>query len=174
MRRHRPLPTIWLMTDERIADLLAVVGALPRGSGVVFRHYALPQRERQVLFAQVRAIAARRRLMLVVAGNVRGLRGDGYYGRSRKAGPGIRTVPIHSPRELRQARLMRADLVFVSPVFATRSHPNAKPLGVVRLGLMLGTSRRRAIALGGMNTARWWRVRSLGLHGWAAIDGLSG
>lgn len=165
------------MTDERLGDLLAVVAMLPRGSGVVFRHYSLPPRQRRALFVQVRRIAMRRQLTLVVAGPDRRLRGaglhGGWHGRSGKHRGGLRTVPVHDAREMTLARRLRADLVFVSPVFATRSHPGARPLGVVRLGLMLGAMRTRAVALGGMDAARWRRVRVLKLHGWAAIDALN-
>lgn len=159
------------MTDERIGDVLAAVAALPRGSGVVFRHYATPARQRRALFVAVRRVAARRRLVLVVAGTDPTLRGDGRHGRTM--GGGVRTMAVHDRRELRVARALGVDLVFASPVFATRSHPGARVLGVVRLGLMLGAMRGRAVALGGMDAARWRRVRALGLHGWAAIDGLS-
>ena len=162
------------MTDERIADLPAAVAALPRGSGVVFRHYSLPQRQRRALFKRVRRIASRRQLTLVVAGDTHGLHGHGRHDRSPRASVGIRTVAVHDKRELQAAQRTGADLVFASPVFATRSHPGARTLGVVRLGLMLGDLRTRTIALGGMNPRQWRRVRALGLHGWAAVDGLSG
>lgn len=174
-RRQLPpvlLPKIWLMTDERIDDLPAVVAALPRGGGVVFRHYSLPSPARAALFAQVRRVAVRRQLTLVVAGPP--LRGsDGRHNAPPGKATRIHTAAVHNARELRAARQSRADLLFVSPVFATRSHPNAKPLGVARLGLLLGSLRSDAIALGGMNARNWRHLRALGLHGWAAIGGLS-
>ncbi len=63
-----------------------------------------------------------------------------------------------------------ADLIFASPLFATRSHAGGATLGAVRTGLMIGAARGVAVALGGMDAQRWRRVRTLGLHGWAAID----
>lgn len=60
-----------------------------------------------------------------------------------------------------------ADALFVSPVFATRSHPGTRPLGRVRFGLMTQGLKIPLIALGGM-TAR--RAAALNVHGWAAID----
>jgi thiamine-phosphate pyrophosphorylase len=68
------------------------------------------------------------------------------------------------------ARRIAADLIFVSPVFATRSHPGAKPLGRARLGLLVGNQRARTIALGGMTAQRAQSLSALRLHGWAAID----
>ena len=41
-------PSRWLMTDERMGDRLTpTLLALPPGSGVVFRHYSLAERERR-------------------------------------------------------------------------------------------------------------------------------
>ena len=66
----------------------------------------------------------------------------------------------------------RADLVLLSPVFPTRSHPGAATLGPVRFGSMaLG---RRVAALGGMDAQRFKRLRYLGAYGWAAIDAFTG
>ena len=63
-----------------------------------------------------------------------------------------------------------ADAVFVSPVFATRSHPGARGLGVVRFGLLVRGCPVPVVALGGMDARRFRRVRGLGAYGWAGID----
>ncbi len=170
MRRRHPLPRIWLMTDERMGDRLwNTIERLPRGGGVVFRHYSLPSKKRRALFERVARYARRRRLLLVVAGSDRLGRADGVHNQPRH-GDGIVTWSVHSQRELATATRHGADLVFASPVFTTRSHPNANALGPVRLGLMIRSSRMRVVALGGMDRDRFRRLRGLGLHGWAGID----
>src|SRR3546814_3468511 len=67
--RKRPLPRLWLMTDERVGDetLLAAIRRLPQGSGIIFRHSTLPTNKRRLLFARVRAIAQRPRPVLLLA-----------------------------------------------------------------------------------------------------------
>lgn len=164
MPRRNPIR--WLMTDERIGDaLLPVLRRLPPGSGVVFRHHATPARERRTLLLQVRRIARARRLVLVVAGEGAG---DGVHGKT--PGRGLRSWPAHNRREAIAGRRAGATILFVSPVFATRSHLQARPLGpqvAAHIGRGLGTS---VIALGGMSEARWRRIRTLGFDGWAAID----
>ena len=51
---RQALPTRWLMTDERLGDAIwPALARLPRGAGVVFRHYATPAAERRALFAAV-------------------------------------------------------------------------------------------------------------------------
>jgi thiamine-phosphate pyrophosphorylase len=167
-RRHPPIPRTWLMTDERIGDALwTALARLPRGSGVVFRHYGLAPAERRALFARVAAVARKRGLVLVRAG-VEPMRGEaGVHGRR---GRGLRTAPAHSRREAVAAIRAGAQVLFVSPAFATRSHPGARALGRVRSGLMIAGLDVPVIALGGMDARRFAGLSGLKLHGWAAID----
>lgn len=168
MRRRHPLPRLWLMTDERMgAALWEALERLPRGSGVVFRHYGLPPAERRALFAQVLKVTRRRRLMLVRAG-AQAMRGEsGTHG---TRGPGIRTAPAHDRREAIAAMRAGADALFVSPAFPTRSHPGARALGRSRFGMLVRGFDVPVIALGGMDARRAASLRPFGIYGWAAID----
>lgn len=166
-RRHPPVPRLWLMTDERIgAALWEALERLPRGSGIVFRHYGLADAERRALFARVKRVARKRRLVLVTAGKPLG-RADGVHA---QRGAGLKTWPAHDRREAIAAIRAGADALFVSPVFATRSHPAAKPLGRVRFGLLVRGLGVPVIALGGMTARRGASLRRFEIHGWAAID----
>ena len=166
MPRRQPLPRLWLMTDERQGEALwAALERLPKGAGVVFRHYGLERGERRRLFERVRKVARRRRLLLMAAA---GLRGDGgHNGRGR----GFRSASAHNLRELKSAERSGAALIFLSPVFATRSHPGARPLGPVRFGLISRQARVPVIALGGMDQHKARRLPSA--YGWAGIDAWS-
>lgn len=160
------LPRLWLMTDERMGDALCpAIARLPRGSGVIFRHYSLTDAERRALLAKVERVARRRRLLLVVAGRM-SHHAHPVHGRVR----GALTAPVHSAPEIIAAQRHGARLLFISPVFATQSHPDARALGRVRLGLMMMHAKRPVIALGGMNPRRARSLRSLGVYGWAGID----
>ena len=157
------------MTDERLGDdLWGALHALPRGGGVVFRHHATPAGERRALLARVAKVARRNRLMLVVAGPRSARRADGHHGRGTRRGPGIRTWPAHSRVQALAGRKAGADLLFISPVFATRSHPGGRVLGARRAAAMLSGISTPAIALGGLNATRFRRLT--GFYGWAAID----
>lgn len=168
-RRHpRPsaLPRHWLMTDERLGDALwQAIDALPRGSGIIFRHYATAPKVRCALFDRVRRAARRKGLLLVLAGPSIG-RAELRHGRER----GALTAPVHSRREAIAAMRAGAALLFVSPVHPTRSHPGAPALGSVRLGLMIRGLKLPVIALGGMNERRWRALKPVRVHGWAGID----
>jgi thiamine-phosphate pyrophosphorylase len=157
------------MTDERLGDgLWAALERLPRGSGIVFRHYSLPQSERRMLFQQVRQAAKTKGSTLLVAGlPLPG--GDGTHGRP---GRGLRSASVHNLRELRAAERAGVHFVFLSPVYPTRSHPKARALGPERFALIAHQARVPVIALGGMDAAkaRWLG----GAYGWAGIDAWSG
>ena len=169
MRRRQPLPRTWLMTDPRAGDVLAAIARLPRGSGIVFRHYGVP--DRRALFDRVRRAARAKRHILLLADTptrARAWGADGAHHRSARASAGLRTMAVHNAREVALARRMKVDLIFVSPVFATASHPGAKPLGHLTFGrLARGQS---AIALGGMNARRFRTLAALKPYGWAGID----
>lgn len=168
MKRRQPLPRLWLMTDERQGDgLWRALERLPRGSGIVFRHYSLPAGERRRLYERVRRVARKRGLALLVAGGP--LPGaDGAHGRR---GRGLRSASAHNMREMRAAERAGADLVFLSPVYPTRSHPGARPLGPRCFALIAHQARVPVIALGGMNAERARTLR--GAYGWAGIDAWS-
>lgn len=160
-------PRVWLMTDERMGEALwAALRRVPPGGGVVFRHRSLAPGERLRLFVRVRRIARARGLTVVSAGG-RLPGADGVHGTSK--GGGLRTWPAHDRDEV-LAGMRRGALPFVSPVFATRTHPGAPALGVRRAGRVAGAAGGAAIAMGGMDAARWRRISRHGFAGWAAID----
>jgi thiamine-phosphate pyrophosphorylase len=162
MLRRQSLPRLWLMTDERQGEgLWTALERLPRGSGVVFRHYGLAPAERRALFERVRKVARRRRLLLLAGGH--GLRGDGVHG-----GRGGFSASIHDLRELKSAERAGAKLVFLSPAFPTRSHPGGRALGRVRFGLIARQARIPVIALGGVDARKARRLPHI--YGWAGID----
>lgn len=164
-------PLVWLMTDERMGDALwLALRRLPPGSGVVFRHHATPPAERRALFARVRRIAAARRLVLVAAGAQRLWRGATHG--PGPAGSRPTTWPAHDRREAIAGVVRGSRTLFVSPVFATRSHPNTRPVGVMAARRIAGGLGVRFVAMGGMDARRFRRIAHHGFDGWAAIDAL--
>ncbi|GLR67701.1 hypothetical protein GCM10010909_23820 [Acidocella aquatica] len=154
-------PPLWLFTDPaRMPDLLAVVRALPpRLCGVVFRHDTAP--DRAALGAKLAALCRARHIALVVAGDarlaaslkagvhLRGGRRGGVLPLPRRA---LVTASAHNQAQLHRARQAGAQIIFISPVFPTASHPGAAALG--NLGfqtLARRAGRAKAFALGGIN-----------------------
>jgi thiamine-phosphate pyrophosphorylase len=168
-----PWPRDWLMTDERMGERLwEAIGRVPAGTGgIVFRHYSLDPAERFALGMRVALLARERKLTLAVALDpllaerlgaqlVHNLRGVSALPFSRS---------VHDEQEARAAREAGADLAFISPVFPTRSHPGAAPLGGERAGRLAEMAGCPAIALGGMTFGKFWELDPA-FHGWAGID----
>lgn len=176
MRKGQPLPTLWMMSDERMGDaFLPALARLPKGAGLVFRHYATPMPERRALFEQARRICRARRILLVLAASPRtaaGWRADGVHGRDqvRVSRPLVRTAPVHGLTENCAATKACADLLFVSPVHPTQSHPSGRTLGDAGLLALCQASRAPVIALGGMTPRQFKPLKSQGIYGFAAID----
>ena len=169
MARLKPLPQLWLISDARNdAALEHALARLPRGSGFIFRHYHLAPAARRARFAELARLARAR-------GHVTALSGSRRQAQAWHAdlayGPRGDLVPVHCLRELARAQGAAgaggAAAVLISPVFATRSHPGAGPLGPLRFRLLAARALVPVIALGGMNRRAASR---LDWTRWAAID----
>ena len=175
MPRSHPLPKIWLMTDARFGDdQLRAIQQLPSRSGVVFRHYHLATQQRRAMFAKVLRICRRRGHLLLLAGDERtALRwhADGFHQRSRGQTALLHSAPVHNAREIASVKRGNPDLLFLSPLFDTSSHPGARPLGPLQFQRLakLGKSAD-IIALGGMTRQSAQMLSPRIIDGWAAID----
>ena len=170
MTQNHPLPLIWLLSDARNdARLEEALCRLPPGSGFVYRHYHLAERERRARYIALYDRAKRRGHTVVLAGD-EGWCSDGTYGSVRRGDTGLFLATAHDAAELGAAARAGADAVFLSPVFATASHPAAPTLGREHFLCLANRSDIPVIALGGMTAER---ARELGWPRWGAIDGLT-
>lgn len=157
-RLARAAGRLVLMTDdERLPDPLAAARALPKGSIVVARsRVRLEELSRMLL-----KLARTRGFAVLVAGDpplAARLGADGFHLPEARAGeiahwrarwPAMFiTTSAHSLRALRETQ---ADAVFLSPVFATASHPSRAALTAVRANLMARQARGPVYALGGID-----------------------
>jgi len=184
-RRGDALPSLILMTDEeRLADPLPAVAALPPGSAVIVRHYGDPGREE--LARRVVAAARPRGVRVLIAGDAAlaaTVGADGLHLPEAMAalGPGpwrgwrrprwLVTASAHSPTALRRAALAGADAALLAPVFPTVSHPRRPPIGGLRFALWCRQSPLPVYALGGVTAATARRLRASGAAGFAGIGG---
>ena len=172
---RQTLPLLWLLSDQRNdAGLEHALAALPRGSGFVFRHYHLTDAARRDRYDALAGLARQCGHTVVLAGDAEQAAAwgsDGVYGPTPMiaARPGVRLGTVHNGDELQAANAARLDGVFLSPVFATRSHPGAEPLGVQGFSVLAQQALMPVIALGGMTHAR---AREIDWPRWGAIDGL--
>jgi thiamine-phosphate pyrophosphorylase len=168
-----PWPRDWLMTDERMGERLwEAIGRVPNNTGgIVLRHYSLEAAERLVLGKRVAALAGERKLMLAVAGDSALAERLGAQLVHNPSEPSEMrfSMAVHDERDARAARESGADLVFISPIFSTRSHPDAPALGGDRAARLAEIAGCPAVALGGMSFGKFWTIGPA-FHGWAGID----
>ena len=162
-----------LMTDDRDADWAAAAHRLPRGSLVVVRSR---DAKRRAALAQELSFA---RLLIADDPELAAQFGVGLHlpeNRMREAlhwrarhPHWIITASAHSLGALMQAQSL--DGVFLSPIFATTSHRNGKPLTPVRAALIAAQSPVPVYALGGI-TARNAALLAPAFSGIATISSL--
>jgi thiamine-phosphate pyrophosphorylase len=145
------LPPLWLFTDRaRLGDPALAIRRLPVGlAGVVLRGADAAEARR------IAALCRRRRLALSIAAEGAGVGLHLRAGR-RVAGPrpAFVTSSAHDAAELRRALRAGADVIFLSPVFATASHPGAPGLGIYRWAALAQRCPAKIGALGGISARR--------------------
>lgn len=144
MRRRQTVPCQWLI----VTDLLdwGIARRVARGTGVLLLK---PLRANDM--RRLRHIARQRGLIVVLEGPRTAAR-------------------AHNCAELRALLLGRTPMILLSPLFATDSHPDWKPLGRMRAAAFARLARGKLIALGGMDARKFARIRHLGFQGWAGIS----
>ncbi|MEQ9151810.1 thiamine phosphate synthase [Parvibaculum sp.] len=180
------------MTDpERFPAPEVMLQRLPRGSALIWRAYgenASPSRMR-TLAALVRSKGS----VLLIAGRPQagshiGIDGlhlperalhrryeNGYVRRAgRSNAHHAVTAACHSEQAILAAAAAGVDAVLISPVFPTKSHPEGKPLGIIRFAHLARRARHLGLtpyALGGIvNEADVRRLRGTGTAGVAGIS----
>jgi thiamine-phosphate pyrophosphorylase len=177
-RRKNNFATLWYFTDSaRAPDPLPAIAGLPRGiAGVIFRHDHAPGRA--ALAADVAALCKSRGVALVIAGDTRlaarlgagvHLRGGRWPDHRRVRG--LITSSAHDEVEIHRARRAGARVIFISPVFASASHPGERVLGPLRWARLARLAVGTAYALGGITGANIRRLPSAA--GAGAIAALS-
>jgi thiamine-phosphate pyrophosphorylase len=181
----RTLPSLVLMTDDdRLPDPLAAALALPRGSMVVAR-----SRNSQRLNELSRALlklARRRGIGVLIAGDpllAARLGADGIHlaesrmgeiahWRARFSGMMI-TTSAHSFHALSSARCVPVDAIFLSPIFATKSHSQRVALTPLRANLIARAAGKPVYALGGIDARNAQKLAPDIYAGIAAIGALA-
>ena len=166
--------SIWLFTDtHKTLNPTKLAEGLPQRSGIVIRHYNSTNKE--AIIRSILNIKKRKALTVLISGKYRrGLNLDGkhipqWLSYNKKLNK-ITSISVHSGRDVRKSINLKADLVFISPVFPSSSHKEGGHLGVIKLGLLSRLFEKHVIALGGINNNNIAKLRSLPVSGCAGID----
>jgi thiamine-phosphate pyrophosphorylase len=173
-------PALFVTDPARTPEPETIAARLPRGFGVVYRHFGAA--DRGVVARRLAGICRARGLVLLVAADPAlalqadadgvhwpfRLRGQARLWRSRFR---LQTLSAHSGRELRAAAGFPVDAVLLSTVFASRS-PSAGPgMGALRFAKLAAPAAKPVYALGGMTAQTACQVAISG--GFAAVEGLA-
>jgi len=164
-----------LMTDDRDADWAAAAANLPHGSLVIVRARDAARRAAlaESLIGSARLLIADDPALAEQVGAA-GLHlpearmREAFHWRRRHP-DWIITSSAHTLGALLHAAAL--DAVFLSPVFATFSHKDVRPLGAARGALIAAQSPVPVYALGGV-TARNAALLAPSFAGIAAVTGL--
>lgn len=178
------LPSLFYFTDDqRGADPRLIAAKLPAGSAIVFRHYYSDNRAE--LASILSKICKKRNIILIIAQDPDLASRVGAAGchipqhlisnipRLKARFPHLFfTAACHTPLSLQTAVQNGTDAVFLSPIFATKSHVEVKNIGSIRAALMKRGLSCPVFALGGVTQQNFKQLTSMGFSGYGAISSL--
>ena len=191
-RRRYPaakhLPALLLFSDERrLPDPAAALDRLPRGSGVVLRHYGMSVPARTALARTLADKGRARGIDVLIANDARlaaNIRAAGLhlpeaklasifsFGPIRQRKSSIVTISVHSLRAVFMAAKRGADAAVLGPVFPTASHPGATHLGSLRFARFCRLSPIPVYAIGGIGPRTALELKDSGAVGIAGIGAI--
>ena len=169
---------IMISDADRLPDWPSALARLSRGSGLILRDYH--HKNRAALAHDMAAQCAALGHVFFVGGDAAlarrlGARLHAPQYMTHRPAPITASAAAHNAAEIIRAAQNGYQAVLISPVFETKSHKGARPLGAVRLHRLAGLAKQYglvAYALGGMGERPWQRLGASHdlLHGFAAID----
>ena len=180
--------SVFFTDQKRCGDLGEIIKNLPKNSAVIFREYDLSKEKRQVLALEIFAICKKFGHKFLVAKDLKlaqEIGANGLHFSDLDAGSNatfkapenfknnrkfIISLACHSLKSTLKAQKSIADLIFLSPIFATKSHLNAKKLGLKTLAKACRSSQKPICALGGINENNISSVRKSKACGIGGID----
>lgn len=166
------------MTDpKRTKHPERIAAKLPRGFGVIFRHFGAG--DRLETGRKLAAVCRARGLVLLVSADpklARAIRAAGIHwpeaslkGVRARDGRWIETASAHSRAAISRAARLGVDAAIVSTIFESDSPSAGKPIGALRFRQIARVSALPVYALGGITPQNALRATTHAA-GWAAID----
>jgi thiamine-phosphate pyrophosphorylase len=176
------LPSAFYVSDEnRNRSVIKTVKRLPLGTGVLFRHYGIENRQK--LGKTIASVCKQRKLPLLVAGDAalaHRLKADGLHLAEWQINklPLLRcrypllqiSIACHTYKSLKTAEKLGADLAFLSPLYPTKSHPGARSLTPLKASNWIKNLSIPTYALGGVSEKHFTQLSNAGFSGIAGIS----
>lgn len=174
---------VFFTDRKKVFNCEKVIKNLPRNSTVIIREYDLPKNEREDFAKKIGDLARNQGLRFLVGKDLnlaKKVKADGVHFSDFDQLPlslfrkrnFLLSFSCHSEKSLIKARKIRADMIFISPIFPTSTHENIKPIGIFNLAKIVKKNRKilPIYALGGVNSNNIKSLKKLGISGFGAIN----
>jgi len=162
------LPLMFFFTDRRaIKNIFSVIKNLPKDTAIIIREYDLNQNQRLDFAKKIINIAKKKSLKVFVGKNWQlaiKIKADGVhfsdYDDAKKclwksnkilSKKLLISYSCHSLKSIKIAEKYGCDLIFCSPIFVTKTHPQQKPIGCFGLRNLVSKTSIPIYALGGVD-----------------------
>jgi thiamine-phosphate pyrophosphorylase len=177
---------VFFTDRKKISDIENTIKNLPKKSVIIIREYDLDKKNREIFAQKIITIAKAKGFKTLIGKDfalAKKLKADGVHFSDFDKLPQqifrnksfILSFSCHSLKSVLRIEKLKADMIFVSPIFPTTSHPGAKIIGLrnlVKIAVKAKSSNYAAkiYALGGINLTNLKSLRKLPISGFGAID----
>ena len=188
----KKLPASVFFTDRaKINNLDLTIKSLPKKSAIIIREYDLDQINREIFARKIISLARGLGLTVLVGKDIalaKKIKADGvhfsdfdklpykFFNKKTFDKKFIFSLACHNLKSVIKSQKLKPDIIFIAPIFLTKSHLNAKTIGLKNLAkISLKTKninylKTAVYALGGINESNILSIRKLNLAGFAAIS----
>lgn len=182
---------VFFTDRKKISDFSSVIKNLPKNSAIVIREYDLDNKSREIFARKIINLAKPRGHKILIGKDfslAKKLKADGLHFSDfdkippqflqKKLWPKkfIFSLACHSLKSALKMEKLTPDLLFISPIFSTTSHTNAKSFGLKNLAKISFKTKNQSYfapniyALGGVNLENLKSLQKLPIQGFGAID----
>lgn len=181
-------PQLFFFTDrKRFTDIFAIIKKLPKNTAIIIREYDLSYQNRIIFAKKIVKIARKNNLITFAAKSFKlyfEAKTDGIhfsdndkswqkYCNYKRNNPRILlSCACHNKKNLIKAAKKDFEFLFISPIFRTDSHPEAKEIGHLKLSRMILDIKYHSniYALGGVNSRNLKLIKNSGIGGFGFIS----
>ncbi len=172
---HNKFPFIFTFISDFEEDKIL---KLNKNIGIIFRNYDENFNKNKIL--KIKKFCKKNKRKFYLANNIKlaiNLDLDGVYIPSFNKSLEIKKYNIknnflimgsaHNFREINIKNKQNVNLIFISPLFKTKKYK--KILGIIKFNILSKLTKKKIIALGGINTRNIKQLKMININGYSAI-----
>jgi len=180
-------PPFFFTDLSKVCDYEKIIEKLPKNSAIIIREYNLDKNSREIFARRISQLARAKSLKIIVGKDfdlAKKIKAHGVHFSDHDKLPlkflkknqpknFIFSFACHNLKSFLKAQKLRPDVIFISPIFATTSHPNGKNIGIRNLSKIIRNHKNKKqilVALGGINSHNIKMLCKLKINGFGAID----